>query len=62
MLRVRACAAHMGGFWVQKSLNRGLFCGRFSLNMVGFLEIGKKLSKMGSFPPNFIIKVLVIGN
>ena len=33
MLRVRVCAAHMGGFLVQNSLNKGSFFGRFSLNM-----------------------------
>ena len=47
------------GFWAQNSLNRSLF-GRFSLDMgglVGFPEIGKKLSKMGSFPPKIIVKV-----
>ena len=45
------------GFSVQNSLSKGPFFGRFSLNMDGFPEIGKKLSKMGNFPPKFIIKV-----
>ena len=44
-------------FGVQNSLDKGPFFGRFSLNMDGFPEIGKKLSKIGSFPPKFIIKV-----
>ena len=35
MLRVRVCAAHMGGFLGSK-LNKDPFFGRFSLNMVGF--------------------------
>ena len=51
MLPIWAC------FWVQRSLNKGPFFGRFSLNMGGFPEIGKNVQKMGSFPPKFIIKV-----
>ena len=48
------------GFGVQNSLNKGPFFGKFSLNMGRFQEIGKdcqKLSKMGSLPLKFIIKV-----
>ena len=45
------------GFWVQNSLNKGPFFGRFSLDMDGFSRNWQKLSKMGSFPPKFIIKV-----
>ena len=30
-LRIRVCAAHMGGFWVLNSLNNGPFFDRFSL-------------------------------
>ena len=33
MLRVWVCAAHMGGFLDQNSLNKGPFFGRFSINM-----------------------------
>ena len=44
------------GCWVQKS-NKGPFFGKFSLNMGGFPEIGKILSKMDSFLPKFIIKL-----
>ena len=56
MLRVRVCATHMGGFWVQNSLIWVPF-GRLSLNIGGHSrKIGKKLSKTGSFPPKFIIK------
>ena len=44
-------------FRVQNSLNKGPIFRRFSLNMGGFPEIGKELSKIGSFPPKFIIKV-----
>ena len=47
-------------FWVQNSLNKGPFFGRFSLNMGGFSRNWQKLSKMGSFPPKFIIKVGVM--
>ena len=35
MLRVRVCAAHMGGFLGQNSLNKGPFFGRSSINMGG---------------------------
>ena len=35
MLRVRVCAAHMGGVLGQNSLNKGPFCGRFFINMGG---------------------------
>ena len=45
------------GFWAQNSLNKGPFFGRFSINMGGFSRNWQKLSKMGSFPPKFIIKV-----
>ena len=45
------------GFRVQNSLNKGPFFGRFSLKMGGFPEICKILSKMGSFPPKFIMRV-----
>ena len=38
------------GFLVQNSVNKGLFFGRFSLNMGGFSSNWQKLSKMGSFP------------
>ena len=48
MLRVRVCAAHMGGFlgpkqgfWVR---NKGLFSADLPKTLAGFLEIGKKLS------------------
>ena len=44
-------------FGVQNSLNKGPLFGRFSLNMGGFSEIGKKLSEMGRFPRKFIVKV-----
>ena len=51
MLTVRVCAAHMGGFWAQSSLNKG------PINIGRFSRSWEKLSKMGSFPPKFIIKV-----
>ena len=44
------------GFWVKNSLNKDPFFGRFSLNMGGFSRNWQKFSKMGSFPPKFIIK------
>ena len=45
------------GFWAQNSLNEGPFIRRFSINMGGSSRHWQKLSKMGSFPPKFIIKV-----
>ena len=45
------------GFWVQISLNKGPFFGRFSLNMGGLSSNWQNIVKMGSFPPKFIIKV-----
>ena len=45
------------GFWVQISLNKGPFFGRFSLNMGGFSRNWQKLSKMNSFLPKFVINV-----
>ena len=44
------------GFWVQNSLNKGPFFERFSLFSRNWQKLSK-LSKMGSFPPKFIIKV-----
>ena len=44
------------GFWVQNSLNKGPFSAHF-LNIGGFSRNWQKLSKMGNFPPKFIIKV-----
>ena len=57
MLKVRVCTPIWVGFWVPKSLNKGLFFGRFSLNMAGFSSNQQKIAKMGSFPPKVIIKV-----
>ena len=42
------------GFWTQKSLKKGPFLGRFSINMGG---PSRNWPKMGRFPPKFIIKV-----
>ena len=48
-LRVRVCAAHMGGFLGQNSLDKGPFCGRFSINMGGLPRNWRKIAKDGSF-------------
>ena len=45
------------GFWARYSLNKGPFFGRFSINIGGFSRNWQRLSKMGSFPPRFILKV-----
>ena len=47
MLRVRVCAANIGGFLGPKSLNKGPFFGRFSLNMGGFSRNCQKIVKNG---------------
>ena len=44
-------------FWAQNSLNKGPVFSRLSINIGGFPGNWQKLSKMGSFPPKFIIKV-----
>ena len=49
MLRVRVCAAHMGGFLGQNSLNKGPFFGRFSIKMGGLSRNWQKIAKNGSF-------------
>ena len=57
MLRVRYVPPIWMGFWVQNSLNKGPFFGRFSLNMGGFSRNWQKIVKIGSSAPKFIIKV-----
>ena len=57
MLRVRVCAAHMGGFLGPKFSKQGSLFGRFSLNKGGLSRNWRKIAKMGGFPPKFIIKV-----
>ena len=57
ILRVRVCAAHMGGFFGQNSLNKGPFFGRFFINMGGLSRNWRKIAKNESFSTKFIIKV-----
>ena len=58
MSRVQACAAHMGGFLGPKFSKQGsLFRQIFLKHEWVFQKLAKKLSKMGSFQPKFIIKV-----
>ena len=49
MLRVRVCAAHMGGFWAPNSLNKAPFFGRFSINEGGLSRNWRKIAKNGWF-------------
>ena len=56
MLRVRVCAAHMGGFLGSKFSKQGSLSRQISVNIGGFSRNGQKLSKMGSFQSKFIIK------
>ena len=48
MLRVRVCAAHVGGFLGPK-FSKGPFFGRFSINMGGFCRNWQKIAKNGLF-------------
>ena len=52
MLRVRVCAAHMGGFLGQNSPDKGAFFGRFFINMGGMCRNWRKIAKNGSFFAN----------
>ena len=45
MLRVRVCAAHMGGLFGRNSLNKGPFFGRFSINMGELSQNWRKIAK-----------------
>ena len=47
MLRVRECAANMCGFWVQNSLNKVPFFGRFLLNIGWFSRNWNKIVENG---------------
>ena len=49
MLRVRVCAAHMGGFLGRNSLNKGPFFGRFAINMGRLSRNSHKIAKNGPF-------------
>ena len=49
MLRARVCAAHMGGFLSQNSLNKGPFFGRSTINMGGLSRNWRKIAKNGLF-------------
>ena len=53
MLRVRVCAAHMGGFLAPNSLNKGPFFGRFSLHKGGLSRNWRKIVKNGWFSAKF---------
>ena len=58
MLRVRVCAANMGGLFGPKFSKQGsLFWQIFNKHGWVFQKLAKKLSEMGSCPPKFIIKV-----
>ena len=47
----------MGGFLGPTFSKQGCLFGRFSIKVSWFSRNLQKLSKMGSFPPKFIIKV-----
>ena len=57
MLRVPVCAAHIGGFLGQNSLNKGPFFGRFSIHMGGLSRNREIYPKMGHFSPKLAIKM-----
>ena len=48
-LRVRVCAAHMGGFVGQNSQNKAPFFGRFSINMGELSRNCRHIAKNESF-------------
>ena len=49
MLRVRVCAAYMGGFLGPKFSKQGPSFGRFSINMGGLSRNWRKIAKNGPF-------------
>ena len=49
MLRVRVCAAHMGGFLGPKFSKQGSLFGRFAINMDGLSRNWRKIAKNGPF-------------
>ena len=57
MFRVRLYAAHLGGFLVQNSRNKGPFSPDISYTWVGLVDIGGKLFHMCSFSTKFVIKM-----
>ena len=58
MLRVRVCAAHMGGFLGPKFSKQGsLFRQIFHKQGWVIQKMAKNGKKMGGFPPKFVIKV-----
>ena len=62
MLRVRVCAAHMGGFLGPNSLDQGPFFGRFSSNKGGLSRNWRKIAKNGWFPAKIHHKVGMIAS
>ena len=57
MLRVRVCAAHVGGFLGPKFSKQGSLLRQIFLKPGWvFRKLAKKLTKMGSFRPKCIIK------
>ena len=57
MLRVRVCAAHMGGFLGPKFSKQGSLFRQIFLKQGWVIQKLAKIAKMGGFPSNFIIKV-----
>ena len=49
MLGVRVCAAHIGGFLSQNSLDKGPFFRRFSINVGWLSRNWRKIAKNESF-------------
>ena len=57
MLRVRVCAAHMGGFLGPKFSKQGSLFRQTFLKQGWVVQKLAKIAKKGGFPPKFIIKV-----
>ena len=56
MLRLRVCDTHMGGFFGPKFSKQGSLFRQIFLKHGWVSQKLEKFSKMGTFPPKFIIK------
>ena len=57
MLRVRVCAAHMGGILGPKFSKQGSLFRQIFHKQGWVIQKSVKMAKKGGFPPKFIIKV-----
>ena len=52
MLRVWVYGAHMGGYWVQSSINKGPFLADFPETWMGFQKLATNCQKLVVFGQN----------